>query len=349
MLQFKLCNRRGAVCTFFSNTVLATAVLQYCLCTCIAVCCILDDLFADTLVAADTSLWSLYGNIMHVPLNLTRACVAHTGERGVLNEGWHRQAEAVSTALHPDVDQLVALLNRLATTTEPIFSSQSPELKNCIDAALCLPEADFKPLESDSLHSILLEEKLKWVPDRKQFAARWGFTDRALRAQLPDVRKAITQWQHAVVNHWEATGYQHNAQGASHLKDQRPVRVHINGVFIADALDSADLACIMLHTVSTRSGWSSVSQAIKAPGHHVLTISRYCPCLHCIVHLPTNNIVCLLTDIAMHLSVKAHSRTSPLWVSSQALLGHGVSLYCITALQFLVFCVGMRISCHMHW
>ena len=72
-------------------------------------------------------------------LLLSKHMYGNAGEQGVLHAGWQRHAEAVSTALHPDVDQLVVLLNRLATGTEPILNTQSSELRDHIDAILVLP------------------------------------------------------------------------------------------------------------------------------------------------------------------------------------------------------------------
>ena len=198
------------------------------------------------------------------------------GDQGVLCDDWQRHAEVVSTALHPDVHHLVVFLNTLPTSTMPIMCYKLPEMAKHVDAVLALPQSSFLSHESESLVSIC-QEKLKWVSGEhaaQHFTASWRMDDVFLRQQLPEIRKAITQWQHSIVHQWEATGYRHSAEGASHVSRQLPVRVHIDNNFVADALDSADLACILLHTCD-HSSWAGVKQAIKAPGLHHLTVTRY--------------------------------------------------------------------------
>ena len=194
------------------------------------------------------------------------ACI---GVHGALLEGWQRCAEALSTALHPIVDRLVIQLNELASSATPIFSTVGSN----VTAVLSLEQIKFATDGAESLHSVL-QDKLKWVPEVQQFANNWNKNERMLRRQLPDICKAITQWQQSVIHQWEATGYRHNAPKASQLTDQRPVRLHVDGVFVADALDSADLACLLLHDTH-QSAWSGLHMAISTPGTHQLTISRY--------------------------------------------------------------------------
>ena len=43
------------------------------------------------------------------------------GVQNVVHEDWQSCAEAISTALHPDVTQLIRLLNRIAIATTPLF------------------------------------------------------------------------------------------------------------------------------------------------------------------------------------------------------------------------------------
>ena len=151
-----------------------------------------------------------------------------------------------------------------------------PEMARHVDAVMALPQSSFLSDENQSLVSIC-QDKLKWVSGKQaaeHFTENWRSDDVLLRRQLLSIRKAITQWQHSIIHQWEATGYRHSAEAASHVKEQLPVRVHIDNNFVADALDSADLACILLQTCD-HSSWSGVKQAIKAPGLHQLTITRY--------------------------------------------------------------------------
>ena len=198
----------------------------------------------------------------------------------MLCTGWQSCAQAISAALHPEIRQLIRLLNSIAISTVPIFDrTQSPlffDISSNVEQVLRLPGVDFASDGFESLDTILKSD-LKWVNDEQQFASRWNQNNRVLRQQLPEIRKAITQWQHNVLSQWEATGYRHDAAHASRLKDQRPVRLHLNGTFIADALDSADLACILLHPV----GCVSISQALGAASTYQLTLSRY-KSVHCL-------------------------------------------------------------------
>ncbi len=204
---------------------------------------------------------------------------------------------------------------------------------------MCETKNDFKSDEKESLERIL-QEKLKWVSDAHQFAGNWDNSDRRLRKQLPEIPKAITQWQQAVVNHWEATGYRHNAQGASQLIEQRPVRVHVNSGFTADALDSADLACIMLHTTA-QSSWSGISEAIKAPGDHQLTISRYGRMSACDLHEPA----CAVTTSVMGQSfvrLPMNSLPSNTVTAEQNYL-------VFTKAEWTSLYIGILTSCRMPW
>lgn len=159
-------------------------------------------------------------------------------------------------------------LNELATSATPIFSTVGSN----VSAVLSLEQIKFATDGVESLHSVL-QDKLKWVPEVQQFASNWNQKEALLRRQLLDICKAITQWRQSVIHHWEATGYRHDALEASQLTDQRPVRLHVDGVFVADALDSADLACLLLHNTH-QSAWSGLHMAISTPGTHWLTISR---------------------------------------------------------------------------
>ncbi len=198
------------------------------------------------------------------------------GDQGILCDDWQRHAEVVSTALHPDVHRLVVFLNTLATSTTSIMCCQLQEMARHVDAVMALPQSSFLSDENESLVTIC-QDKLKWVSGKQaaeNFTESWRLDDVLLRRQLPSIRKAITQWQHSINQQWEATGYRHSAEDASHVKEQLPVRVHIDNNFVADALDSADLACILLHTCD-HSSWAGVKQAITAPGLQQLTITRY--------------------------------------------------------------------------
>ena len=92
---------------------------------------------------------------------------------------------------------------------------------------------------------------------------------------LPSIRKAIMNWQSQLVNTWEATGYEHGSPVASQLADAKPIRIEVDGNFVVDVLDSADLACAMLHTDS-ESRWSGAANALASPGKHTVRLSRYC-------------------------------------------------------------------------
>lgn len=194
----------------------------------------------------------------------------HAGGQNAVHEDWQSCATAISTALHPDVAELIKLLNRIATSTTPIFldpASSFLDMSHRVEKVLSLPGVAFAKDGAESL-STILKVDLNWVNDERQFAGRWE--SRVLRKQLPQVRKGIMQWRDTVVNQWEATGYRHDDAKAPCLVEQRPVRLHVNGEFVADALDSADLACILLHPV----GSATISQAITAAGSHQLKISR---------------------------------------------------------------------------
>lgn len=196
----------------------------------------------------------------------------HAGGQGSLHDGWQSCTNAISTALHPDVNELIRLLSKISTSTTPIFGHESScfsELCFHVEQVRSLSAVDFAHDGADSL-STILKADLQWVEDEAQFAARWNGKDRVLRQQLPEIRKAITQWQHNIVTQWEATGYRHDNAEASCLVDQLPIRLHIDGNFVADALDSADLACMLLHPASS----VGVSQVITAAGTYQLTVSR---------------------------------------------------------------------------
>ena len=187
-----------------------------------------------------------------------------------MHEDWESCAKAISTALHPDVAELIKLLNSIATSTNPIFldpTSSFLYMSQRVEKVLSLPGVAFAKDGADSL-STILKADMNWVNDERQFAGRWE--SRVLRKQLPQIRKAIMHWRDSVVNQWEATGYRHDDANASCLVEQRPVRLHVNGDFVSDALDSADLACILLHPA----GSATISQAITAAGGHQLKISR---------------------------------------------------------------------------
>ncbi len=205
------------------------------------------------------------------------------GQHGVCHGDWHSQAEALSTALHPDVDQLVILLNKLYTSTIEFSADAFSQLKSCIDAVKRLPATEFSSDDKVTLDSIL-QEKLKWSPDAQQFVQEWDGKYSNLHCQLPEIRRAIKQWQQSIVDAWEATGYRHDAEDPSQLIKQCPIRVSVNNVFKADATDSVDLACIMLHTAA-QSRWSGLNQTLQHPGDYQLTFSRYTPC-SCQQHLP---------------------------------------------------------------
>ena len=196
--------------------------------------------------------------------------VPHAGGQNAMHEDWRSCATANSTALHSHVAELIKLLNSIATSTTPIFldpTSSFSDMSDRVEKVLSLPGVAFANDGANSL-STILKAGLNWDNDESQFAGRWE--RRVLRKQLPQVRKAIMQWRDSVVNQWEATGYRHDDANAPCLVEQRPVRLHINGDFVADALDSADLACILLHPV----GSATISQAITAAGSHQLKISR---------------------------------------------------------------------------
>ena len=138
-----------------------------------------------------------------------------------------------------------------------------------VKQVLMLPEVTSSSDGADSLQTILVAD-LRWNSDKGQFAQKWGSDNRMLRKQLPEIRQAITWWQQRVLDTWEATGYRHDDPDASRLMDQRPLRLQIDDTFIADALDSADLACFFLHT----SGSLSMSHVISAAGTYKLSICR---------------------------------------------------------------------------
>lgn len=195
----------------------------------------------------------------------------YAGRKESLCDGWQSCAKAISTALHADVTKLIRLLNSFAISTTAIFCQEAfRKICQHVEQALSLPGVDFAKDGYDSLETILKND-LKWDQAEEQFASRWGSKDRVLRKQLPEICKSIMQWKHNTISQWEATGYRHDDVNASSLKEQRPLRLHIDGVFIADALDSADLACILLHPA----GSLSISQAISAAGICQLTVSRY--------------------------------------------------------------------------
>ena len=204
------------------------------------------------------------------------------GQQGVFHGDWHNQAEALSTALHPDVDQLVILLNKLYTSTPESSLDDFSGLKSCVDAVTRLPATDFSSDDKATLNSIL-QEKLKWNSDAQQFVKEWDGKASNLHCQLQEISRAIRQWQQSIVDAWEATGYRHDAEDPSHLINQCPVRVSVNNVFKADATDSVDLACIMLHA-AVQSRWSGLNQTLQHPGDYQLTFSRYipCPCQQCL-------------------------------------------------------------------
>lgn len=191
-----------------------------------------------------------------------------------VNKDWESCAKAISTALHPFMTQLIKLLNSIATSTTSMSGDGVSPLSDmycCVERVLSLPAVDFALDGSDSLTTIVNND-LKWVNDEEQFKTRWNGNGRVLREQLPEIRKAIMRWQRNVVNQWEATGYRHDDAGAACLIGQLPIRLHIDGDFLADALDSADLACIMLHPARLHA--ATISQAITAAGTYQLSVNR---------------------------------------------------------------------------
>ena len=94
------------------------------------------------------------------------------------------------------MDQLVIQLNGLATSATPIFNTVGSN----VSAVLSLEQIKFATDGVESLHSVL-QDKLKWVPEVRQFASNWNRNERLLRRQLLDTTKAITQWQQSVIHH----------------------------------------------------------------------------------------------------------------------------------------------------
>lgn len=218
------------------------------------------------------------------PILVKCTCGVPAGCGQVLAPGWRFKAQAVSTALHPTVSKLTYVLGKLSPSNLKRVSNEEQaqlqqQLDSLLQAALALAGSDASVEDAASLERICKDAVKRGCQDQSVEQGQQN-KSRNFRLALPFVRKAVMQWQHQIVNTWEATGYEHDSIDASQLQQGKPVRIEVDGLLVGDALDSVDLACAFLHEPAT-SCWSCLSDVLAQAGTHTITLSRYELHRHC--------------------------------------------------------------------
>ena len=100
------------------------------------------------------------------------------------------------------------------------------------------------------------------------------------------------QWQQQVLNQWEATGYRHDDPLAPCLLEQLPIRLHVDGDFIADALDSADHTAPSSRLCKHQPGHYCIWHLSADSQQVMLQASLFLCCWHSAVLAPLSSVCC---------------------------------------------------------